>query len=58
MDFDGNACAMGAWLFLDESIDLITYRKNLNDYYELLMNQRITMHFAGHTGKGINLKKF
>ncbi|MGH2613781.1 MAG: MBL fold metallo-hydrolase [Thermomicrobiales bacterium] len=56
--FDSDAApGLGAWLFLNESIDLVTYRENLLAYYEFLSTEKVTRRYVGHSSRAVKPEK-
>ena len=54
--FDADACAPGAWLFLDESSPLPLYLEELKKYQAFLKEQGINKRYVGHSGKALREK--
>jgi len=54
--FDADACAPGAWLFLEESSPLPDYLKELESYRAFLDEHRIKHRYVGHAKKALSEK--
>lgn len=54
--FDADACAPGAWLFLEESSDLVSYLSELESYRTFLNEHNIKTRHVGHAEKALGRK--